>query len=211
MNRTVHTIWLDRERPERVGVVLGQWRRLNPGWEVVLHTDDALLHPEYRAFYDAATTPSIRADFLRLSLLERLGGVYCDLDAWPIAPLDAWMPTLGPDDVLAATLPMGVLDSWLLACRGGSDTLTQMRALACWLGDETMGQRQSRTLYASKLLERAERWRPKRLIDAPWQWFTTGRRSADRALIRAAIAGESIDAGDAKVLHYYAANQSTLT
>ena len=135
MNKTIHTIWLDQDQPERVEVALGRWKRLNPGWDIVLHTTGEELHDDYRPYYDMAKKPSIRADLLRLSLLERHGGAYADLDAWPITPLDEWLPPVSADAILAATLPMGVLDSWFLACEAGAAVLEEMRALACWLGD----------------------------------------------------------------------------
>jgi len=206
MNKTIHTIWLDQNVPERVHWMTERWRRLNPDWHVLLHTDDGLLHEDYRPHYAVAKYPSIRADLLRLSILERYGGVYADLDAVPIVPLDQWLRP--QDGLLTACLPLGVLDSWFLACQEDCLVMREMRALACWLGD-IAGSRAKPTLYAGQLLERAQRWRPDMLPTLPWQWFTTGRRSNDRQIIRDAIAGKTVETA-AKMLHYYAANQIEL-
>jgi len=66
---------------------LAEFHRLNPGHEIRIH-DEAALLPEYRAAFDAAAADlPQRADLLRYSALQRYGGWYFDLDYFPLRPI----------------------------------------------------------------------------------------------------------------------------
>jgi hypothetical protein len=88
MSNTLHFIWIGAAAmPWWAAENLEAFKRLNPDREVVLHTDDTALWPEWRAAFDAAEDPASKADLLRYSILRRHGGWYFDLDFVPFRPL----------------------------------------------------------------------------------------------------------------------------
>lgn len=89
----LHVIWVDSPLPDWAAENARAFIETNPGLTVTIHTDDEHLHPDYRTAWEAAIFPSVRADVLRYSLLERFGGLYCDLDVRPLRPL-AGLPEL---------------------------------------------------------------------------------------------------------------------
>lgn len=85
--KILHFVWIGgRAKPEWAECNLAEFRRLNPGYEIRVHGEDALL-PEYREAFDAAKQLCAKADLIRYSALERWGGWYFDLDFWPFRPL----------------------------------------------------------------------------------------------------------------------------
>jgi len=68
------------------------WRQLNPTWEVnLLNATTAVQHiPEFKRWLHILSVQT-RSDILRLSLLERYGGVWVDASVLPMRPLDDWL------------------------------------------------------------------------------------------------------------------------
>lgn len=100
--RVLHQIWLGRDAlPEDFAGYVEGWRRLHPGWEHHLWTEETLppgLRPEV---YERLRAPAERSDILRLELLARFGGVYLDTDFECLRPLD---PLLEGVELFAADL-----------------------------------------------------------------------------------------------------------
>jgi GT2 family glycosyltransferase len=91
--RIIHQTWKDARPPTAKGDP-ESWRRLNPGWEYRLWTDEDLLAfmtrewPELLDMYLAYSRPVQRADLARYCLLRRFGGVYADIDTRCLSPLE---------------------------------------------------------------------------------------------------------------------------
>lgn len=72
-----------------MGEYLTMWRELHPDWDVRLWTDASMRefvaaeYPDFVAAYDGYPHPIQRADSFRYLVLNRLGGVYSDLDVEP--------------------------------------------------------------------------------------------------------------------------------
>jgi hypothetical protein len=94
--RTVHQTLRDvHAPPAHAAAALASWRVVNPGWEVRRYGDAdaaafvAAEFPHYAAAYAALPAAVSRADFFRILVLLRHGGVYADVDAAAATPLDA--------------------------------------------------------------------------------------------------------------------------
>lgn len=105
--RIIHQTWKDAHPPTTHGDP-ESWRRLNPGWQYRLWTDDDLLDFMRREFpgllemYLAYTRPVQRADLARYCLLRRYGGVYADIDTRCLAALE---PLAGDTRVILCEEP----------------------------------------------------------------------------------------------------------
>jgi len=85
--KILHFIWIGRPMPEWVSANIGRWRELNPGYDVRLHGESALL-PEWQSLYSRCADLCTRSDLLRLSVLREHGGWYFDMDFIPLRPMD---------------------------------------------------------------------------------------------------------------------------
>ena len=85
--KIIHFVWIGPPMPAWAERNVEEFRRLNPGYEVRLHGEEALL-PDYRTAYAARNIPANKSDLLRYSALERWGGWYFDCDMFPLRPLD---------------------------------------------------------------------------------------------------------------------------
>lgn len=89
----IHQTWRDLNIPEPLAWP-ESWKRLNPGWEYRLWTDDDLLslvqnyYPELEALFMSYPRAVQRADLGRYLILHHCGGVYADLDTECLSPLD---------------------------------------------------------------------------------------------------------------------------
>jgi mannosyltransferase OCH1-like enzyme len=70
------------------------WKNLNPDYEIKLYDDEMIrsfLLQEYgelhRSIFDYLKDGPIRADFWRVCILYKYGGVYSDIDNLPLVPL----------------------------------------------------------------------------------------------------------------------------
>ena len=107
MPRIIHQTWKDRHPPTTHGDP-ASWRRLNPGWDYRLWTDDDLLDfmrrecPDLLAMYSGYPLPVQRVDLARYCLLGRFGGVYADIDTRCLASLE---PLAGDHRVILCEEP----------------------------------------------------------------------------------------------------------
>jgi len=85
--KLLHFVWIGKPLPEWAKRNIAEFSRLNPDFEVRLHTDDHDLLPEYRARYRQSPYVVGKADLLRYSILQRHGGWYFDCDYWPLRPV----------------------------------------------------------------------------------------------------------------------------
>ena len=101
--------WSNDEGPEHVQDIKGMWESKNPGFahEVLNHdVINALVHhyfhsiPEILETYEALPSIILKIDFFKYLILLVHGGVYADIDTFPVQPIPNWIPEeLSPSDI----------------------------------------------------------------------------------------------------------------
>jgi len=121
--RIVWALWFQGEEnaPEIVRCCLASWRRLNPGWQVVV-LDRSTLARYADVGLPQATFESLgvqmQANLVRLALLLRHGGVWADATTLCVRPLDEVIHELvAPSGFFAFTNASRerLLSNWFLA------------------------------------------------------------------------------------------------
>jgi inositol phosphorylceramide mannosyltransferase catalytic subunit len=92
--RIIHQTWKDRNIPEKWRKSHTEWQRLHPDWVYILWTDEDIRnhieqhHPELLAVHDNYEYAIQRADMIRYVVLHDFGGVYSDLDLYPVTNIE---------------------------------------------------------------------------------------------------------------------------
>ena len=145
---TLHQIWNTAWTPDRFTALRETWRQRNPHWSFRLwtHADlEQLVRERYPDLLDMFLAyPEVlyRADLGRYLVLETFGGVYADLDAECLRPLDPLLEGasllfgLEPDEHLtqepvAGTGLRQVLGTAFIASVPGHPFWARVRAAAC--------------------------------------------------------------------------------
>lgn len=78
--KILHQIWLgNRPMPEEFKLWIQNWRKYHPEWTYMLHTDKDI--PEHlRKYIDTCKHYSSKSNIMRLHVVYKYGGVYCDTD-----------------------------------------------------------------------------------------------------------------------------------
>ena len=86
---------IEKMKHEEISRCMLSWKTRNPGWEVILVSDETLtdyIDVDQANFAKAIKRKNWASDFARVALLERYGGVYADADLYSVLPLDVWLP-----------------------------------------------------------------------------------------------------------------------
>ncbi|ORZ35339.1 nucleotide-diphospho-sugar transferase [Catenaria anguillulae PL171] len=92
----IHMIWVGGPMPDSARQCRDRWASLNPQHTIVQWDDAAGVKlverhfPEYLALYHALPKPVMRSDWIRLMAVGVFGGVYADIDACPLKPIQDW-------------------------------------------------------------------------------------------------------------------------
>jgi hypothetical protein len=137
--KTIWTYWDNEDLPEFIQKSIDKWQRLNPTWDIrVLNPKNLSQYlPEVDIFsFKFADTKPRQSDFVRLHILPKYGGVWCDASIVPQKSFD-WVReeqrTRGVEFIGyyregATTKPeYPVIESWLFACVPGSEFVTKWR------------------------------------------------------------------------------------
>lgn len=141
--KIIWMLWLQgwNEAPTIVRACLKTWQAHNPDW--MIH---ALSASEVRDYVDLpplsssiaseAIPPEAQSDLIRITLLERYGGVWVDSTVYCLRPLDAWLPEKLNSGFFAFARPAPdrMLSSWFLAAFKGNYIVQewQRRVLSYW-------------------------------------------------------------------------------
>lgn len=86
--KILHFVWVGgRPLPDRYEANVGEWKRLHPGWDCCIWREvpkDA----EWAWVERCESRPVMLADLLRVEMVYRYGGVYADLDSWPVQSIE---------------------------------------------------------------------------------------------------------------------------
>lgn len=92
--KIIHQTWKDEVIPDKWKKSKEEWIRLHPDWVYLLWTDEkirkhiSIYHPEFLELHDSFEYPIQRADMIRYFVLYDYGGVYCDLDMYPLKNIE---------------------------------------------------------------------------------------------------------------------------
>lgn len=101
--RILYQTWKTKDLPDKFRKNWNKWEAVcspNGGWQHILLSDEDLRNlvkevaPQHLKDYDGFTQNIERVDFARLAMMY-LGGVYADLDTYPIKPIDIFID--GPE------------------------------------------------------------------------------------------------------------------
>jgi mannosyltransferase OCH1-like enzyme len=93
--KIIHQTWKDNNIPEKWKKSQKQWINLHPDWKYILWTDEDIrnhistYHPEFLELHDNYEYPIQRADMIRYFVLYDYGGVYCDIDMYPLKNIES--------------------------------------------------------------------------------------------------------------------------
>jgi hypothetical protein len=99
--KILHFCWKSEELPRTMRRYFEKWHRLHRDWDLRLWTDETMhafvarACPDLLPVYDGYPKMIQRADAFRYLVLNRLGGVYADLDVEPLAPIDPLLEANG--------------------------------------------------------------------------------------------------------------------
>ena len=88
--KIIHQSWKESNLPDDFGRWSQIWKDRHPDWEYRLWTDNdnrdlvQRFFPSFLPLYDSLPANIMRADISRYFYMLRYGGVYSDLDTWPL-------------------------------------------------------------------------------------------------------------------------------
>ena len=91
--KTIWLLWLQGwdKAPWLINKVKESWETLNPEWHVELVDEKNLSEYVEIPYIDKISSPAAKSDVIRLSLLEKHGGVWADSTLLCMHPLDNWI------------------------------------------------------------------------------------------------------------------------
>ena len=95
--KIIHQTWKTKDIPEKWKLSEQEWKRLHPGWIHHVWTDEeirnhvATRHPDLLELHDSYPYPIQRADMIRYLVLHDYGGVYSDLDLYPVKNIESYL------------------------------------------------------------------------------------------------------------------------
>jgi len=92
--KIIHHIWLG-SKPLPHPEFIDEWKRLNPGWEMRLWTDEHARRSRFKWLLDRAKSASSKANILRLEVVHDHGGIYADTDVKPIKSFEPFLKYKG--------------------------------------------------------------------------------------------------------------------
>ena len=183
--KVIHQVWAGPDPvPYRLRRHGETWLRHNPGWEHRLWTPAELdgLGMVNQGLYDRAEKVApkdwlrFRADVARLEIIARYGGVYADMDAACLRPLDpllnerAWFPT-SPNN------PDGITQA-VFAAEPGHPFLAHLLAAMAANARRHRGKR-IHEMVGTRFVDREYQRKPDGVTVHPW-WMFAGRSIKER-------------------------------
>jgi FkbM family methyltransferase len=122
--KILNFVWTGPEMPVWAKANIAEFQRLNPDFEVKIHTDGEVcdeLRPVYDGITDGTRKTAVQSDIKRLSVLMD-GGWYFDCDFWPLVSIKemcAQMDLSGSKIPLFVRYDGQIAANGILACRKG--------------------------------------------------------------------------------------------
>jgi hypothetical protein len=137
--KIIWTYWDSEKLPDFIQKCVDKWRQLNPGWKINVLNPDNL--GEYLPGIDIfgmkfADTKPRQSDFVRLHVMAKYGGIWCDASMVPTKSFDWVIDTqrskgsefIGYYRESATTRPeYPAIESWFFASIPGSNFVSKWR------------------------------------------------------------------------------------
>jgi mannosyltransferase OCH1-like enzyme len=97
--RIIHQTWKNHDIPYEWQISQDEWQRHHPDWQYILWTDEDIReymeaeHPEFMPLFNRYPHNIQRVDMMRYFILYDFGGVYCDLDQYPLQNIEEYLET----------------------------------------------------------------------------------------------------------------------
>jgi len=184
--RLIHFVWIGGLLPDWAERNIEEFRRMNRGYQVKLHGEEAIL-PELAEICSRAAHPSSKADLVRLSVLYREGGWYFDVDYWPLRSLREAERAFGIDGkrvFISRQFHKVPFNNCVMASGRSADGLRELMDAAKTLPAA------SRCAYGPDLLSEIYARKPGFFTVADWPWFMPMRHRGAAAYYQRAIRGD---------------------
>lgn len=129
--KIIHQMWFSGEVPEKYRVWQQSWKKYHPDWEYILWTKEKIdeFGLVYKEKFDKATNFATKSDIARIEVLYRMGGLYADMDAECLKPMDIFhhccdFYSCGP--IVATTIGYFPVEMCLFGSRPGHPILKKM-------------------------------------------------------------------------------------
>jgi mannosyltransferase OCH1-like enzyme len=92
--KIIHQTWKNNNIPKKWKLSNTQWKKLHPEYQYILWTDDDIRkyikekYPSFLKIHDGYEYNIQRADMIRYFILYDFGGIYCDLDLYPLENIE---------------------------------------------------------------------------------------------------------------------------
>jgi mannosyltransferase OCH1-like enzyme len=97
--KIIHQTWKTKDVPDHWKKSKDEWQRLHPDWLYILWTDEDIrnhikdYHPDFLELHDNYEYNIQRADMIRYFILYDFGGIYSDLDQYPLENIEKYITT----------------------------------------------------------------------------------------------------------------------
>jgi mannosyltransferase OCH1-like enzyme len=124
--KKLHFVWMGTaSMPSSYRRNMQRWKELHPDWEISLWTDATAPSDMWWSWIITMerSRPTMMADVMRCEVVRRNGGVYTDLDAWPMRPIDA---AIEGKDAFVSCNRWEVVDNNLFGAAEGSPIMEEI-------------------------------------------------------------------------------------
>jgi hypothetical protein len=185
--RLIHFVWIGGPLPDWAARNVEEFRKVNPGFAVKVHGEEAIL-PELAAVCAGAAHPSSKADLVRLSVLSHEGGWYFDVDYWPLRPLEEAVWAWGLDGrrvfVSRQNHIKVPLNNCMMASAPGAAGIGELISTA------QATPAKDRCCYGPDLLSAVYARKPGLFAVADWPWFMPMRHKGAASYWQRALRGD---------------------
>jgi hypothetical protein len=217
--KILHFCWKSEDLPRAMRRYFEKWQRLHRDWDVRLWTDETMHAFVTRAFpqllpvYDGYPKMIQRADAFRYLVLDRLGGIYADLDVEPLAPIDPLLASGGflgveplehvANDRIHAGLPFQLTNAFMGA-PPAHPLFASIVKLLPELQDQAIFYSTGPAMVTAAYLRLQPADRPTLLLPKVWSPLRDGGRpTRGDARLREMLAGVGpVDAGDTTLVSH---------
>jgi hypothetical protein len=90
--KKIYTYWNTIDRPKIVDICIDSWRKYNPEYEIIIFNDESIENEnlEYPQYYDDLI-PAHKSDWIRVSLIEKYGGIWFDASILCTNHISSWV------------------------------------------------------------------------------------------------------------------------
>lgn len=99
IEKIIHMTWKTKDLPEHYQANVDKWQELHPDYEIMIYDDTEINkfvednYPEFYVDYTHFPLHIMRVDFVRYALLHKYGGIYADMDTFPVNSFESLLDT----------------------------------------------------------------------------------------------------------------------